>query len=79
MSQSPNPPTTPITRIAVAGAILGVVGIVLFLVLYSALSNTADLPRLLISLCVPPAVMAILLGIYLLVTARTTSNDDTSK
>lgn len=72
MSETPQTPDSrqQLSRAAIAGAVLAVVGIVLFLVLYTALGGMDALPRLLISLCVPPAVMACVVGLFLLFTAR---------
>lgn len=70
MGESPN---TPVSRrllraqIAVAG--LAVLGIILFIVLYVAFEGQTQLTRLLISLCIPPVVIALFVGTYLLVTA----------
>jgi hypothetical protein len=51
-----------------AGAGLAVVGIALFVGLWVILGNmeVAEFPRLILSLCIPPAIMALLLGGYIL-------------
>jgi len=71
----PDTPTRQLSRAAIAGAVLAVLGVGLFILLYVLLSDAPDLPRLLVSLCVPPAVMAVIVGGYLLATARHTSED----
>ena len=73
MSNSPTP-TNPdnrkaLSRASVAGAILGVVGIGLFLVLWFVFGKLGltQTPRILLSLCVPPALLAVLMGAYVLI------------
>ncbi|MCA0453557.1 MAG: hypothetical protein LCI00_06255 [Chloroflexi bacterium] len=58
-----------LTRAGVAGALLAVFGIVLFIVLWVLLGSAqvASLPRLFTSLCVPPAVIAAIIGAYILI------------
>lgn len=52
----------------IAGAGLAVLGIVLFILIWVVLGNmeVAQFPRLILSVCVPPALMALLLGGYVL-------------
>jgi len=70
MSQSPNPlDKQTISRMGIAGAALGILAIALFAGLWFGLGTTSldVFPRLVISICVPPAIMAALLGGYILV------------
>lgn len=69
MSQSPEPINRrSLSRALIAGAALAVLGIALFIALWTILgSQGADqAARLLLSLCIPPAVIAALLGAYFL-------------
>ena len=52
----------------IVGAALSIFGVGLFLVLYFGLlgANVASAPRLFISMCVPPAIIAVLIGVYVL-------------
>ena len=70
MSNSPSPMNKNIlTRAGIAGALLAVLGIVLFIILWVMLGSAqvASLPRLFTSLCVPPAVIAAIIGAYILI------------
>lgn len=70
MSQSPNPlDKQTISRVGIAGAALGVLAVALFAGLWLGLGAAGldVFPRLVISICVPPAIMAALLGGYILV------------
>ncbi len=53
-------------RALIFGASLSILGIVLFLVLYALMSSVESAPRLFLSLCVPPAIIALILGVYVL-------------
>lgn len=72
---NPNPSPEPInpfkglSRAGIAGAILGVVGIVLFLACWAALGQAGmqQLPRLLLSLCIPPLLIGIGILVYALI------------
>jgi len=57
-----------LTRAGIAGAVLAVLGIVLFLVLWAVLGSFKldAMPRLFASLCIPPAIIAGLMGVYIL-------------
>ena len=59
-----------ISRATVIGVSLSVGGIVLFLVLYALLGNAGmeQFPRIALSVCAPPTLMAALLGGYFLLT-----------
>lgn len=70
MGQSPQPLDTKlISRVGTAGAVLGVLGILLFGFVWGVAgsANVAVFPRLVMAVCVPPAVMAGVVGGYLLV------------
>jgi len=70
-----NPPPTPVnpvnrtnlTRAMIAGGVLGVIAIILFVVLWVVLGNMglASFARLFLSLCLPPAIIAALLVVYI--------------
>lgn len=71
-----------LSRASIAGAILAVLGIVLFALLWTALSNAgvSAFPRLIIALCVPPGAMAALVGLYILAVPRkNTSKAETTE
>lgn len=74
-SENPNPesPQTPspmpsVRTPLIVGGILALVTIVLFVAIYSFLSTTSLEPfiRLLVSLCLPPAILSLILGAYVL-------------
>lgn len=50
-------------------AVLALLGILLFAILWQSLGawGVANLPRLVISVCLPPAVIALIVGVYFLV------------
>lgn len=58
-----------LTRAGVVGAVLAVIGILLFAVLWIALGHAGvePFPRLISSLCVPPLVLALIVGGYALI------------
>ena len=58
----------PVGRMVTAGAVLGVLGIVLFIILWTSFGSAgmSQLPRLLLSMCIPPAVIAVIVGVYVL-------------
>ncbi len=69
MSNSPSPLNgRNLTRAGVAGAVLAVLAIVLFIVLWVVLGSFKmdAMPRLFASLCIPPAILAAVMGIYIL-------------
>ncbi|MBZ0292658.1 MAG: hypothetical protein K8L99_08875 [Anaerolineae bacterium] len=71
MSETPNPfNRKTISRATIIAAAMAVGGIILFIVLWIVLGNTGidQLARLLVSFCVPPAIITALLGIYFLIT-----------
>lgn len=51
----------------IMGAVLAVLGVVLFLVIYIALAESEAVIRLFVAMCVPPAVIASIIGVYVLV------------
>jgi hypothetical protein len=57
-----------LSRAAVAGLVLSILGIGLFIGLWIGLGNAGmdQFPRLILSMCVPPALMAGILGAYIL-------------
>lgn len=50
----------------VIGAVLAAGGVGLFLLLWNIFSGMGELPRVVLSLCLPPAMMAVLVGGYFL-------------
>jgi hypothetical protein len=69
MGNSENPLN--ITRWLMGGAVLAGLGVGLFLLIFFALNGVDQLTRLVIALCVPPLVMVVLLGGYILLTRKT--------
>ncbi|MBE2184124.1 MAG: hypothetical protein IAE89_11905 [Anaerolineae bacterium] len=55
-------------RALIAGAFLAVLGVVIFILLWASLggAGVANAPRLFISMCVPPAVIGLVFGLYAL-------------
>jgi hypothetical protein len=51
----------------VAGVALAIVAVVLFLGIYIALAGTEPIIRLFVAMCVPPAVIAAVIGVYVLI------------
>jgi len=73
MANSPGPLNSEnLSKATIAGSALAVGGIILFLILYAALGNAGvdSIARMIVSLCVPPAVMAALMGGYFLLGRR---------
>lgn len=67
MTNTPNPINrNALSRGLIAGAVLAVLGIILFFVLWNALSGTEQLARLFIALCVPPGIIGVIVGVYAL-------------
>jgi hypothetical protein len=56
-------------RVGGAGIILALVGVGLFVLVWNSLgqAGVADFPRLFASICVPPAGIAGIIGLYLLI------------
>lgn len=63
-----------IKRTTIAGALLALVGVGMFIGLWVVLGNTdvSQFARLILSLCVPPILMALGVGIYFLVVRSST-------
>jgi len=56
-----------LTRALVYGAVLSAAGVALFVLLFIGMSGLDNTPRLFISMCIPPAIIALVLGVYILV------------
>ncbi|MCB9456753.1 MAG: hypothetical protein H6671_12265 [Anaerolineaceae bacterium] len=69
MSESPQPLNSKnLSRATIIATGMGIIGIVLFVVLWALLSQTDldAIARLIIAFCVPPALMAAGVGAYML-------------
>lgn len=69
MSNPPNPVNkTALSRAGIVGAVLGGFGILLFIALWVGLGQAGvqQYTRLFLALCLPPAVIALLVGLYAL-------------
>lgn len=57
-----------LSRASVAGIVLAAAGIILFVILWIVLGQlgAATIARLLIALCLPPAVITGIIGVYVL-------------
>jgi hypothetical protein len=70
MDPSPKlPDKQRMTRAYIAGALLGIAGILLFAVLWVVLESWGmdRVQRLIIAVCAPPALISLLIGAYLLI------------
>jgi hypothetical protein len=69
MSKSPPSLKPALSKAAIAGAVLAVLAIILFGVLWVVLGNAglSQTPRLFAALCIPPGVIAAIIGVYILV------------
>lgn len=70
MGQPPTPiDRKSVSRAGVVGALLGALAIGLFFALwiFTGSAGVEPFPRLVISICVPPIILAVLAGVYLLV------------
>ncbi len=79
MSQSPNPlDGKQISRMGIAGGVIGVVLIVSFAVLWFGLDALGMdvFPRLVIAVCAPPGITAALVGTFLLFRQNQALKDD---
>lgn len=77
MGRSPQSVDTKrIARVGAAGAALGVLGIGLFMLVWvvAGSANVDVFPRLVMSVCLPPAIMAGVVGTYLLLIRNRPSN-----
>lgn len=73
-NDTPNPvDQNNLPRALVSGIVLAAVGIGLFIAIWVVLGNIGvdQFPRLILSLCVPPALMAGILGAYILLARPT--------
>jgi hypothetical protein len=73
MSNTPEPLNqTNLSRGLVAGAVLAVLGIGLFIGLWVIMGSmgVSNAARLLVSLCIPPAIIALIIGAYVLLRPR---------
>jgi hypothetical protein len=68
--------TSALSRAGIIGFGVAVLGIIAFIVLYIVLTNLEvdPVPRLMISLCTPPALIAGAMGIYILISQRRSKN-----
>lgn len=55
-----------LSRATLVAVVMAVGGIVLFIVLWVALASVESFARLMLSLCIPPGLMAAIVGGYLL-------------
>lgn len=64
----PNKPGNTLLKTLLPATGLSVIGIVLFIVIYSVLTQNEvePFPSLIAALCVPPAIIAVLIGFYIL-------------
>ena len=69
MGKTPGMDSKRLLRGQVAVALLVVGGIGLFVLLWQGMgaAGVANAPRLLVSICLPPAIVAIIVGVYFLV------------
>jgi lipopolysaccharide export LptBFGC system permease protein LptF len=69
MDQKPDPlDKKRVMRAGIAGMLLAGAGVLLFILLWIVLGSTGmtQFPRLLLALCIPPALIAAVVGIYFL-------------
>ena len=69
MNETPDPINKrSLTRASVAGAIIGASAVITFIVLWIILGNWGmdQFARLVISVCIPPALIALIMGAYFL-------------
>jgi hypothetical protein len=78
MAMNEIPSASRFVKPLVIGVGLAVLGIGLFLTLYFDLQNVEPLTRLLIAMCVPPLIIAVLVGAYALYTRRFSSDKTTN-
>jgi hypothetical protein len=70
MSSNPNPfEGRNLKPMLLGGVILAIIGILVFIGLWVLLGTLGfeQFPRLILSMCVPPAVIGVLLGFYVLI------------
>jgi hypothetical protein len=74
---SSNPPPTfntkSLSRAAVVGAALGILGIILFIVFWVVFGEAglANVARLFLSLCIPPVIIGVIVAVYYIFSRRT--------
>ncbi len=63
-----------LTRTVIAGGVLSGLGIALFFLLWFGLGSAqvAQLPRVVLSVCLPPAIMAMVVGLYFIIARGST-------
>lgn len=66
MTQPPNPMQQQLSRALVLGAIAAIAAVLLFVVVWMALEGAEPAIRLFSALCLPPGVLAIIIGAYIL-------------
>lgn len=72
---SENPQNPKLTTAIVAGGVLAALGVGIFVLLFFVLLSDMDnLPRLLLSMCLPPALMALVVGAYFIISANKPEN-----
>lgn len=67
-----------ISKTVIAGLVIAGVAIGLFFVLWLALASLEPFLRLFLSVCVPPALMAGFIGVYILTTRHRNPNTSAS-
>ncbi len=72
-SPSPDNGRQQLNRALIIGAVFAVVGVAAFVVIWLAFSSLDDAPRLFLALCLPPFIIAVLAGVYRLISTRGTS------
>lgn len=63
-----------LSRAGIAGFVMAVAGVGMFFLLWIGLGSAGvdTFMRLILSICVPPALMAFVIGVYMLVTRKKT-------
>jgi lipopolysaccharide export LptBFGC system permease protein LptF len=62
--------TTPqLSRFLIGGAVLAIVGILSFVLLWVVFGamGVANAPRLFVSMCIPPVIIGVIVGVYALI------------
>ena len=77
MGQTPPPVNKGMLRIGLlAGIVLSLVGVGSFLAIWFGMTSIAQTPRLLMAVCIPPLIIAVLLGGFVLFARRNLPQDD---
>lgn len=66
LNTNPNRTPSPLRTPLIVGVGVAAVGVILFILIYGLMSAAAPAPRLFTALCVPPAVIAVGIGMYVL-------------